>query len=325
MIATVSFAQALEAGDLSAVRSAPKADYHCHCYFGTRIENVERWLGRPLERPIVPLRGLQGMRDYAARAIDPYVNSRAGFEFTLDAALEDAAGDGVRRLEMSFDVRAAGHYDTGFAGWASFIENLVKRHRHRVDLGPELGIAREIVGNAEIEARVCEAIDSGMFKSIDLYGDEEACVLNGVIPLYDRARSAGMKLKAHVGEFVGPERVREAADRLGLSEIQHGIAAAESEDVMSWLARNRIRLNVCPSSNVMLGAVSGLASHPIRVLVDHGVDVTLNTDDPMIFGQSVSQEYLNVYNAGVFSADELDTIRARSMTHVGGGRGASMR
>ena len=164
-----------------------------------------------------------------------------------------------------------------------------------------------------MESRAREGIDSGLFKSIDLTGDEAGCSLDSVVPLYDRARSAGMKLKAHVGEFGGPERVREAADRLGLSEIQHGIAAAESEDVMSWLARNRIRLNVCPSSNVMLGAVSSLASHPVRVLVDHGVDVTLNTDDPMIFGQSVSQEYLNLYDAGVFSADELDAIRVASM------------
>lgn len=91
------------------------------------------------------MRGLHGMRDYAARAIDPYVNSREGFGFTAVAALEDAAGGGVRRLEMSFDVRAAGHYTAGYAGWA-FIENLVKRHRHRIGLRPELGIAREIAG-----------------------------------------------------------------------------------------------------------------------------------------------------------------------------------
>ena len=59
--------------------------------------------------------------------------------------------------------------------------------------------------------------------------------------------------------------------------------------------------------------VFSLSSHPVRVLVDHGVDVTLNTDDPMIFGQSVSQEYLNLYDAGAFSADELDAIRVASM------------
>ena len=312
-MAAVSFAQALEAGDLSAIRSSPKADSHCHCYFGSRIENVEHWLGRSLARPSVPLRGLQGMLDYASRAIDPYVNSRAGFEFTANAAVDDAAADGVRRLEMSFDVRAASHYDAGFAGWASFIESLVKRHRDRIDLRPELGIAREIVGNAEIEDRVREAIESGLFKSIDLYGEEVACALAPVIPLYACARSAGMKLKAHLGEFGGAERMREHAERLDVSEVQHGIAAAESEDVMSWLARKGIRLNICPSSNVMLGAAPSLASHPVRVLFDRGVEVTINTDDLMIFGQSVSQEYLNLFNAGVFSADELDGIRVASI------------
>ena len=67
----------------------------------------------------------------------------------------------------------------------------------------------------------------------------------------------------------------------------------------------------------MLGAVSSLASHPIRVLVDRGVEVTVNTDDPMIFGQSVSQEYLNLFDAGVLSADELDAIRVTSVAGAG--------
>ena len=228
----VSFAQALETGDFLAVRSVPKADFHCHCYFGTRIENLERWLGRSLARPPVALRGLKGMLDYASRTIDPYVNSRAGFEFTAHAAVADAAADGVRRLEMSFDVRAAGHYDTGFDGWSSFIECLVERHRDRIDLRPELGIARETVGDGEMEDRILDGIDCGVFKSIDLYGDEDACELDSVVPFFARARSAGMKLKAHLGEFGGAARLRDHADRLGVSEVQHGIAAAESEDVM---------------------------------------------------------------------------------------------
>ena len=244
-------------------------------------------------------------------------HARLGFDsparFTAHAAVDDAAADGVRRLEMSFDVRVAGHYDTGFDGWSSFIEFLVERHRDRIDLRPELGIARETIGDGEMEDRILDGIDSGVFKSIDLYGDEDACALDSAVPFFARARSAGMKLKAHLGEFGGAARLRDHADRLGVSEVQHGIAAAESEDVMSWLVSNRIRLNVCPSSNVMLGAASSLASHPVRVLVDHGVAVTINTDDPMIFGQSVSQEYLNLFDAGVLSADELDAIRVKSI------------
>ena len=253
------------------------------------------------------------MLDYASKALDPYINSLAGFEFTAEAAVDDAIKDGVRRLEMSFDVRSAGHFEAGFVGFASFIRELVERYRERIDLRPELGIARETIGNTEIEDRVCAGIDSGLFMSIDLYGDEDACSLDSVRALYARAQAAGMKPKAHVGEFKGAERVRETAEVLGLAEIQHGIAAAESAEVMEWLAQNRIRLHICPSSNVMLGTTANFASHPIRALFDHGVEVTVNTDDLMIFGQSVSQEYMNLFKAKVFSADELDSIRVASI------------
>ncbi|MDD9972554.1 MAG: adenosine deaminase, partial [Candidatus Poribacteria bacterium] len=76
-------------------------------------------------------------------------------------------------------------------------------------------------------------------------------------------------------------------------------------------------LNVCPTSNVMLDGVSDLASHPIRILFDNGVPVTINTDDLMIFDQSVSEEYRNLYQAGVFSAEELNDIRRASLTGLG--------
>lgn len=256
------------------------------------------------------------MRDYAYKSLDPYINSLAGFEFIAKAAVDDALRDGVRLLEMSFDVRSTGHFEDGFAGFGSFIRQLVERHRSRIDLRPELGISRESIGQAEIEDLAREGIDSGLFKSIDLYGDEEACSLDSVIDFYLRAQSAGMKLKAHVGEFEGAERVRETAEVLGLAEIQHGIAAAESAEVMRWLSESDIRLHICHSSNVMLGATATLASHPIRALFDHGVEVTVNTDDLMIFGQSVSQEYMNMFKAQLFSAGELDRIRVASIREL---------
>ena len=156
----------------------------------------------------------------------------------------------------------------------------------------------------------------GFFQSIDLYDHQEACAPEAVEPLYAKAGAAGMKLKAHVGEFGGAAEIRRTVELLALAEVQHGIGAAESVEVMRWLAENKIRLNVCPTSNVMLDAVTDLARHPIRLLFDYGVPVTINTDDPMIFGQSVSEEYRNLYRAGVFSADELDDIRRASLTGV---------
>jgi adenosine deaminase len=78
--------------------------------------------------------------------------------------------------------------------------------------------------------------------------------------------------------------------------------------VMRFLADNRIRLNICPTSNVLLGRVESLAEHPIRKLYDAGVKVTVNTDDVLVFGQSVSDEFLNLYRAGLFGAAGLDEL-----------------
>ena len=80
-------------------------------------------------------------------------------------------------------------------------------------------------------------------------------------------------------------------DTLGLDEIHHGISAASSPRLMRILADRKIRLNVCPASNIMLGIVSSYASHPVRTLSDNGVPVIINTDDPLIFGSSVENEY----------------------------------
>jgi len=78
---------------------------------------------------------------------------------------------------------------------------------------------------------------------------------------------------------------------------------------MKFLADNRIRLNICPTSNVQLGRAESLAERPIRKLYDAGVRVTVNTDDLLVFGQSVSDEFLNLYRAA-----ELDEIRQNGLS-----------
>ena len=128
-------------------------------------------------------------------------------------------------------------------------------------------------------------------------------------PLYRAAKNKGMRLKAHMGEWGTADDVRRAVEVLELEEVQHGIAAAESAAVMRFMADHRIRLNICPTSNLLLGRVARLQDHPIRKLFDAGVRVTVNTDDAIVFGVGVSEEFLQLYQAGVFEAAELDLIR----------------
>ena len=312
-----SFAAALRAGDAAAVRSFPKTDLHAHSFLSTRIENLERELRRALPRPPRRMDGLTGMGEFTRSAISPYFNTRQGAEFVAKAAVADAIDDGVSVLEMSFDVFTPRHYPDGLPGFLGFVRSLVEQCQDRIRLRPELGISRRYMCAADLMDLAPQAIASGVFSSIDLYDVEDACAPEDAQSLFAQARTHGLTLKAHVGEFGSAESVRRTVEALELDEVQHGVAAAESTDVMRWLAERGVRLNVCPTSNVMLGVVAELSEHPIRRLYDHGVTVTVNSDDITVFGQSVSDEYLNLFRAGVFTAEELDGICTAALASRG--------
>ena len=131
--------------------------------------------------------------------------------------------------------------------------------------------------------------------------------------LYRYAKKQGLKCKAHAGEFGSADSVREAVEILDLDAVQHGIGAADSPVVMRWLADNKIQLNVCPTSNIKLKRVRSYKTHPIRILFDHGVKVTINTDDALIFGDGVSEQFYKLSKAEVFSTDELEIIRQNGL------------
>lgn len=310
------FVQALSDDNIEGIKSFPKTDVHSHVMFSTRRQNVERWLGHSLAKPASRMDGLEGMLTYVGKILIPHIRNQYGFEFIADSAVNDAILDGVVVLEMSFDIRIADFYPDGLRPFYTYIQTLVEKYRPQIDLRPELGLSRKCADDANIVKLMYHAIESGLFHSIDLYSHQDACSPEAVKPLYIEAGKRGMKLKAHVGEFSGAEEIRKTVEILSLDEVQHGIAAIESEAVMKWLAENNIQLNVCPTSNVMLCAVQDIVSHPIRVLFDNGVPVTINTDDLMVFGQTVSDEYRNLYQAGVFRAEELDSIRIASLRSV---------
>ena len=309
--------------DMEAIKKVPKTDLHNHSIFGTRVERVEKWANVSLPRPPSKMDGLKGMMSYAGGILYPFIDSRKGFEFTAESALKDAVEDGVKILEMSFDTRYSQFYPDEEQDVITFVDSLKAKYKNKITFRPEMGLATGDFFREELRGIAERRIETEFFSSIDLYGIDLHGDENGKGPetfkdLFKKAKSRGMKLKAHVGEFGfgDAELVRHVVEVLELDEVQHGIRAADSPEVMSWLSRNNVRLNICPTSNVMLGNVESLKQHPIRKLYDHGVSVTINSDDLMIFGQSVSEEYLNLYRAGVFSAEELDQIRETSLVAV---------
>jgi adenosine deaminase len=126
---------------------------------------------------------------------------------------------------------------------------------------------------------------------LDLAGDEKGFPAALFIPHFQRARAAGLRITVHAGEADGPHSVWSAIRDLGAERIGHGIRSVEDERLMDFLAKSEIGLEVCLTSNVQTSSVSSLASHPAQLLLQHGVKMNLNTDDPGISGIDLPHEY----------------------------------
>jgi adenosine deaminase len=304
------FQQALRAGDLEAIRRAPKADLHNHGWAGAEPDSVGAILGRRIDPIDHKLASMDEMHSWAAEnfgKVDPRLRPQL-----FEAAFVRAARDGLVRFEIGDDVWAS-----TLDGSAENVTNMLKRAHERgapeVEWIPQLGMSRHC--RVEDIRRWMEPfLELRCYRTVDLSGDEFAQPIENFKPLYRLAKANGLRLKAHVGEWGDADSVQRAVEELDLDEVQHGIAASESPSVMRFLADNRIRLNVCPTSNVMLGRVESLASHPIRKLFDARVRVTVNTDDMAMFGRSVSDEFLNLYKAGCLNERELDQIRENGLS-----------
>jgi adenosine deaminase len=119
---------------------------------------------------------------------------------------------------------------------------------------------------------------------------------------FDMAREAGLRLTCHAGEWGGPDMVADTLRDLRPERIGHGINAVRDLALVDRLAEDGIVLEVCPGSNVFLGAVPSWRDHPIETLWKRGVKVTVSTDDPPFFGTTMTREYENLERA--FDWDE---------------------
>lgn len=122
-------------------------------------------------------------------------------------------------------------------------------------------------------------------------------------PHFARARAAGLHSVPHAGETTGPQTVWDALELLGAERIGHGTSSVQDPDLLAHLVERRIPMEVCPTSNIATRAVATLEEHPIRQMYDAGALVTVNSDDPPMFGTTLNREY-------VIAADLLGLDRA---------------
>ncbi|GHB90256.1 adenosine deaminase family protein [Cerasicoccus arenae] len=146
------------------------------------------------------------------------------------------------------------------------------------------------------------------FAGVDLHGPEDLPIEPWTAEIWAAARAVGKYTKAHAGEFLGADFVRRILEETGAQRIQHGIRSVEDPALVRLLAISGITLDVCPISNAKLVPGVTLENHPIRELVDAGVKVTVNTDDPISFGNNLIDDYEALFHARGFTRAELKQL-----------------
>jgi len=128
--------------------------------------------------------------------------------------------------------------------------------------------------------------------ALGIGGDEARGPAELFTEVFSQARAMGLHVVAHAGEACGPESVRAAVEALGAERIGHGLTAARDPAVLDLLRERRVPVEVCLTSNVATGALSRLEDHPLPQFLQAGLVVTLNSDDPAMFGTDLVNEYL---------------------------------
>jgi aminodeoxyfutalosine deaminase len=213
---------------------------------------------------------------------------------TYEVARELAEGQQVRYAELTCTPFTSVAVGVPIEGYTEAIEDA--RVAAERDLGIVLRWIYDIPGESGIPA-ADDTLQYALHHAPDglvgfgLGGPEIGVPRPQFQPHFDAARAAGLRSVPHAGETTGPETVWDALRLLGAERIGHGTSSAQDPALLAHLADHQVPLEVCPSSNIATRAVASLEEHPLRRFVDAGVVVTINSDDPPMFGTTLNREY----------------------------------
>jgi adenosine deaminase len=226
------------------------------------------------------------------------------------AYLMRARADNVRHVEMFFDPQ--GHTVRGVP-FATVIGGL---HRAIADARRELGVDAILImcflrhlDEADAEKTLDVALGfRDQIAGVGLDSSETDHPPSKFKRVFRHARDAGFFLTAHAGEEGPPSYVWEALDVLGVKRIDHGNRSLEDDSLVARLVGERMALTVCPLSNLRLRVIDELIHHPLRRMMDKGLVVTVNSDDPAYFGGYVNDNFRAVASALSLKREEIVAI-----------------
>jgi adenine deaminase len=308
----------------SFIRGIPKAELHLHIEGTLEPElafqlaakhGIRLKYGSVAElRQAYQFNDLQSFLDiyYAGASV---LRDRQDFYDLTRAYLERARADGVVHAEIFFDPQT--HTERGIA-FGTVIEGIDRALSDgRRDLGVSSRLIMCFLRHLSEEAAFHTLEEALPYRdkiaAVGLDSSEVEHPPSKFARVFAKARAAGLQLVAHAGEEGPPEYIYEALDQLKVVRIDHGVRSEHDPKLCARLAREQIPLTVCPLSNIKLKVFRSMAEHNLKRLLDKGLCVTVNSDDPAYFGGYVAANYRAVVDALGLSRDDIVHLARNSI------------
>ncbi len=293
-------------GQLSFYQQIPKIDLHRHLEGSLRVStmlDIARQHG--LQLPESDFHTLVQMQpadslDFSTflskfQTLRQFYRSPEVISRVTHEAIADAAADGVVYLELRFTPVALGRLQ-GFSlarvmDWvARSAEEAARQYHLHTRLIASVNRHEPVELAEEVARLAAERMQQGIV-GLDLAGNEAEFSAQPFVGVFREARESGLHITVHAGEWGGPENIRMAILELGAERIGHGVRVVEDPEVLALVRERRVPLEVCVTSNYQSGVVASLDAHPLPRLIEAGLNVTLNTDDPSISNITLTDEY----------------------------------
>jgi len=256
---------------------------------------------------------LQEFLDIYYAGCNVLINEIDFYDMTM-AYMKKAKEQNVLHTEIMFDPQT--HTDRGI----SFQTVINGIHKAAVDAEKQLGISSRLIMSFLRhlpEKNAFRALEQARpFKkwitAVGLDSSEVGHPPSKFKNVFEKAREEGYKIVAHAGEEGPPEYVKEALDLLQVERIDHGNRSLENSDLLNDLIKFEMPLTVCPLSNLKLKVVKDLTQHPLKIMFDKNLFVTINSDDPAYFGGYLNENYIEIQKALDLTKEEIIKLAKNS-------------
>ena len=306
------------------IRAIPKAELHLHIE-GTlepeMVFNLARRHGIALRYPSVEalreayrFTDLQSFLDvyYAGAEV---LRDESDFHALTSAYLRRAHADGVVHVEIFFDPQTHTARGVPFDAVIGGIRSALLEAEQTLGITHRLILCflRHLNADDAMKTLMQALPHADAITAVGLDSSETGHPPCKFAAVFDRARAEGFLTVAHAGEEGPPAYIHEALDILRVARIDHGVRSEEDPGLVSRLARERVPLTVCPLSNVKLRVFNRMEDHNLKRLLERGLCVTVNSDDPAYFGGYVAENYLAVSRALGLSRSEIAQLASNSI------------